>query len=97
MILVFKNLYITCFSVNVIVRRVGGGYGGKITRSCQIACAAALVSHLSGKTCRFILSMEPNMKIIGKRLPTSCNFEVIPRSLNIFDIKNIHYLIYNDF
>ncbi|KAJ0176238.1 hypothetical protein K1T71_008412 [Dendrolimus kikuchii] len=63
-------------SVNVIVRRVGGGYGGKITRSCQIACAAAIVSHLSGKTCRFILSMETNMKIIGKRLPTSCNFEV---------------------
>ncbi|XP_037293401.1 xanthine dehydrogenase isoform X2 [Manduca sexta] len=63
-------------SVNVIVRRVGGGYGGKITRSSQIACAAALVTHLTGRTCRFILPMQTNMKIIGKRVPTYCNFQV---------------------
>ncbi|KPJ06623.1 Xanthine dehydrogenase [Papilio machaon] len=57
-------------SVNVIVRRVGGSYGGKITRSGQIACGAALVSHLLGKTCRLIMSLKSNMKIIGKRTPT---------------------------
>lgn len=64
------------FRINVIIRRVGGGYGGKITRSCQVACAAALVTHLQGKTCRFVLPMQTAMKIIGKRLSTSCNFEV---------------------
>ncbi|XP_064073184.1 uncharacterized protein LOC113399628 [Vanessa tameamea] len=62
-------------SINVIVRRVGGGYGGKITRSSQIACAAALVSQLQGKPCRFILPLQTNMKIIGKRAPTYCKFE----------------------
>ncbi|XP_047998047.1 xanthine dehydrogenase-like [Leguminivora glycinivorella] len=62
-------------SVNVIVRRLGGAYGGKITRAAQVACAAALVTHLQGVTCRFILPLQTNMKSIGKRLPTSCNFE----------------------
>lgn len=64
------------FRVNVIVRRVGGAYGSKISRQCQIACAAALVSHLQGKTCRFVMSIEDNMRVVGKRVPTYCNFEV---------------------
>ncbi|XP_063538292.1 xanthine dehydrogenase/oxidase-like [Cydia strobilella] len=62
-------------SINVVVRRVGGAYGAKITRATQIACAAALVTHLQGTPCRFILPLQTNMKSIGKRLPTSCNFE----------------------
>ncbi|CAG9788136.1 unnamed protein product [Diatraea saccharalis] len=78
--------------VNVIVRRVGGGYGGKITRSCQIACAAALVAHLQGKICRFILPLETSMMIIGKRLPTSCNFEVgVNKEGEIQYLKNKFY------
>ncbi|XP_038212836.1 nicotinate hydroxylase hnxS-like [Zerene cesonia] len=62
-------------SINVIVRKVGGSYGGKITRSAQIACAASLVAHLQRKPCRLVLSLETNMRSIGKRLPTLCNFE----------------------
>ncbi|KAL0828977.1 hypothetical protein ABMA28_003866 [Loxostege sticticalis] len=71
-----QSLKMPANKINVIIRRVGGGYGGKITRSCQVACAAALVTHLQGKTCRFVLPMQTAMKIIGKRLSTSCNFEV---------------------
>lgn len=67
---------VSCFSINVIVRRVGGSYGGKISRSSQIACSAALVSHLLGRTCRFILPLMTNMKVIGKRIGTSCKYEV---------------------
>ncbi|KAJ2951445.1 hypothetical protein O0L34_g13598 [Tuta absoluta] len=63
-------------SVQAIVRRVGGAYGAKITRSSQVACAAAIVSHYTGKTCRFVLPIETNMRIIGKRLPTYVNFEI---------------------
>ncbi|XP_045452018.1 indole-3-acetaldehyde oxidase-like [Melitaea cinxia] len=62
-------------SVNIIVRRIGGAYGGKITRASQIACAAAIVSQLQGKPCRFILPLQTNMKMIGKRAPTYCKFE----------------------
>ncbi|KAJ8720088.1 hypothetical protein PYW07_012131 [Mythimna separata] len=71
-----QSLKVPVNSVNVIVRRVGGGYGGKITRASQIACAAALVTHLSNKTCRMILPLQTNMKSIGKRTPTKCNFEL---------------------
>ncbi|CAB3227797.1 unnamed protein product [Arctia plantaginis] len=79
-------------SINVVVRRVGGGYGGKITRSCQVACSAALVTHLLGRTCRFILPLETGMKIIGKRLPTTCNFQVgVNNDGEIQYLKNIFY------
>ncbi|XP_050344182.1 uncharacterized protein LOC126769434 [Nymphalis io] len=62
--------------INVIILRLGGGYGGKISRSTQIACSAALVTHLQGKPCRFILPLITTMKSIGKRLPTNNKFEV---------------------
>lgn len=63
-------------SVNVIVRRLGGGYGSKISRAAQIACCAALVTHLLGRTCRFTMPLQTNMQSVGKRIPTNCNFEV---------------------
>ncbi|CAG5043721.1 unnamed protein product [Parnassius apollo] len=89
---VAQCLNIPVNSINVIVRRVGGSYGGKITRSSQIACAAAIVSHLLGKTCRFILSLMDNMKIIGKRIPTKCNFEVAINNEGVIQyLKNEFY------
>ncbi|XP_047998050.1 indole-3-acetaldehyde oxidase-like [Leguminivora glycinivorella] len=79
-------------SVNVIVRRVGGSYGGKISRSVQIACAAALVSHLQNKTCRFVVPLQTNVKIAGKRIPTYSNFDVgVNKDGVIQYLKNIFY------
>ncbi|XP_037293464.1 xanthine dehydrogenase-like isoform X2 [Manduca sexta] len=63
-------------SINVIVRRIGGAYGSKISRATQIACSAALVAHLLGRTCRFVLPLQTNMAAVGKRVPTNCNFEI---------------------
>ncbi|KAJ8719472.1 hypothetical protein PYW08_011647 [Mythimna loreyi] len=79
-------------SVQVIVRRVGGSYGGKITRSSQIACAAAIVTHHLGKTCRFILPLELNMSIVGKRIPTTSSFEVgVNEEGKIQYLNNVFY------
>nr|QPF77598.1 aldehyde oxidase 1 [Galleria mellonella] len=89
---VAQCLKVNVNSVNVIVRRVGGGYGAKISRASQIACAAALVSYLRGETCRFVLPLELNVKIIGKRLPTSCKFELGVNKEGVIQyLKNTFY------
>ncbi|KAJ8719469.1 hypothetical protein PYW08_011644 [Mythimna loreyi] len=71
-----RVLNVSVNSVNVIVRRLGGGFGGKLTRSSQIACSAALVTHLLKRTCRMVLPLTTNMQAMGKRSPAMCNFEI---------------------
>nr|QLI62138.1 aldehyde oxidase 7 [Streltzoviella insularis] len=79
-------------SINIVIRRVGGSYGGKITRSCQTACAAALVTHLLGRTCRFVVPIEINLRMTGKRIPTNCKFEVgVNKEGEIQYLKNTFY------
>uniref|UniRef100_A0A2A4JYR8 Indole-3-acetaldehyde oxidase n=2 Tax=Heliothis virescens TaxID=7102 RepID=A0A2A4JYR8_HELVI len=89
---VAQTLKVPVNSINVIVRRVGGAYGGKISRSAQVACSTALVTHLLNRTCRMILPMQTNMKSIGKRIPTKSNFEIMPRSQNAHAVVNAGYL-----
>ena len=54
-------------SFNVIVRRLGGAYGAKITCQSQIACATALASYILNRPVRFVMTIESNMTSIGKR------------------------------
>ena len=63
--------------INMYVRRLGGAYGAKISRQNQIACACALAAHLLNKPVRFVMRLEANMNIIGKRY--AC--------INFYDIK----------
>ncbi|CAH2041771.1 unnamed protein product, partial [Iphiclides podalirius] len=61
--------------IDVHVRRIGGAYGYKITRSLQVAVACSLVVQKLNRPCRFIQSLTTNMRAVGKRLPCSTNFE----------------------
>lgn len=55
--------------VNASVKRVGGGYGAKITRSAQTAAACALGAYLTRRPVRMHMDLETNMKSVGKRFP----------------------------
>lgn len=78
-------------AINMLVRRLGGGFGGKGSRSAQIACAAAVAAHLSNRPVRFIMTIEANMDICGKRLACINDYNV-----EVDDNGKIHKLI-NDY
>lgn len=67
-------------SLNVSVRRIGGGYGGKASRAVQVACACALACHLTKRPVRLVMTIETNMAVVGKRYGVVSNYkaEVTP-------------------
>ncbi|EFN85872.1 Xanthine dehydrogenase/oxidase [Harpegnathos saltator] len=63
-------------TINISVKRIGGGYGAKISRNMQVACACALVCHKLNRPARFVLSIESNMMSAGKRCASRQEYEV---------------------
>ncbi|KAJ8720099.1 hypothetical protein PYW07_012142 [Mythimna separata] len=86
-IAVARCLGISESEVMVKVRRVGGGFGGKISRNVQVSTACSLVAKKLDRPCRFILPIQTNMSIAGKRLPCQCEYEV-----GVDDDGKIQYL-----
>lgn len=62
--------------INTEVRRLGGGYGAKISRQTQVACAAALACYKLNRPVRFILTIESNMTTVGKRYSCVNDYDV---------------------
>ena len=63
-------------AINMVIRRIGGGFGGKLSRPSLIACAAALACYLSKVPIRFVMTIESNMETIGTRYPLSCAYNI---------------------
>lgn len=63
-------------SVNICVRRCGGGYGAKLGRSAITAEVCALAAQKLNKPVRMVMQLELNMQCIGKRYPMYAKYEV---------------------
>ncbi|XP_026741608.1 indole-3-acetaldehyde oxidase-like [Trichoplusia ni] len=87
---VARSLGISESEVLLKVRRVGGAFGGKVSRNVQAATACALVAKKLDVPCRFIEPLQTSLAIVGRRLPCQCEYEV-----GVDDDGKIQYLIAN--
>ncbi|XP_013191578.1 uncharacterized protein LOC106135750 isoform X1 [Amyelois transitella] len=78
--------------IDVYVRRLGGAYGLKISRSIQSTIACCLVVTKLNRPCRFIQSLTTNMKAVGKRYDCLNEYEAGVNSSG--EIQYINYKTY---
>ena len=74
--LVSHVLGITDSNVVVKVKRMGGGFGGKETRSIQTSCAAALAAYKLRKPVKLTLDRDVDMATTGMRHPFLGRYKV---------------------
>lgn len=55
------------FQVVSKARRIGGGFGGKETRTAFISCAAAIAAYWLKRPVRVTLDRDQDMAITGQR------------------------------
>ena len=73
----------------MIVRRLGGAYGGKISRATHVAAACAIAASALNKPVRIQLDLATNMTMVGGRLPYYCKYKVfIHITFIIFQINS---------
>lgn len=70
-----KSLNVPQNKITGTYKRLGGSYGGKLTRAGQVACACALVCHLTRRPVRFVMNIESNMTVIGKRYANAIEYD----------------------
>ncbi|XP_045537073.1 indole-3-acetaldehyde oxidase [Papilio machaon] len=83
------NLPLNC--VEVSVPRLGGGYGGKASRSALVACACALAAHLLRRPAHLVMPLTHNMLAIGKRSACIFQYEVGVNDAGVIQYLNITY------
>ena len=62
--------------ITAVVRRLGGGFGGKESNASWVAGAAALAAHHTGRPVKLRLPREIDMIATGKRHPFSYRYTV---------------------
>ncbi|KAB7507056.1 hypothetical protein Anas_02025, partial [Armadillidium nasatum] len=62
--------------INISVRRIGGAYGCKISRSNLVAAASAIAAHKLKKPVRIALDIETQMTLVGWREPYYSKYKV---------------------
>ncbi|KAG4066736.1 hypothetical protein HA402_012803 [Bradysia odoriphaga] len=95
-IAISRSLKIPQSKVTGIHKRLGGGYGAKLTRSSQVACACALACHLLRRPVRFVMTIESNMSVIGKRYANLAEYNATIDTRNGF-LLNLKLSVAQDF
>jgi xanthine dehydrogenase large subunit len=62
--------------VEVDVRRLGGGFGGKEDQATLWACLAGLAAHQTGRPVEIVLTRSEDLRLTGKRHPYSADFKM---------------------
>lgn len=71
-----QALGISTNSINVSVRRIGGGYGSKISRQHIVSTAAAVAARKLKQPVRVVMDLTANMTYAGWREPYYSKYEV---------------------
>ena len=71
-----RVLGVSSNKVVVRVKRLGGGFGGKETRSCQLSSIVALAAQKTRKPVRYMLTREEDMVTSGQRHPFLARWKV---------------------
>ncbi|XP_042301126.1 aldehyde oxidase isoform X8 [Sceloporus undulatus] len=74
--LVASVLNIPCNRITCHVKRVGGGFGGKVTKPAILAGITAVAANKTGHAVRCVLDREDDMLITGGRHPFLGRYEV---------------------
>lgn len=74
---VAEALGVPFHKVVCVVKRMGGGFGGKESQAAPIAAYAAVVSKNLNRPARLILTKDDDMKVTGKRHPFQNDYEVL--------------------
>lgn len=74
--LVAEALGLKQHQVICIVKRMGGGFGGKESQAAPFAAYAALAAHRLQRPARLILSKDEDMAMTGKRHPFQTDYRI---------------------
>lgn len=62
--------------INVVCRRLGGGFGGKMKNSLLVASAAAVAANKMKTGVKIVMDLQSNMATLGKRDPHLIQYKV---------------------
>ncbi|XP_050457292.1 xanthine dehydrogenase isoform X1 [Cataglyphis hispanica] len=80
--------------VNVRVKRIGGGFGGKESRAALLAIPVAFAAHRLQKPVRCMLDRDEDMMISGTRHPFLFKYKVGFNNDGLIKVAKVH--IYNN-
>ncbi|KAI1205778.1 xanthine dehydrogenase [Annulohypoxylon truncatum] len=93
-IFVAQVLGVPMSRVNMRVRRLGGAYGGKESRSTPIACLVAIAAKKERRPVRMMLNRDEDIATSGQRHPMQCKWKVGTDANGIIQCLDID--IYNN-